>query len=246
MSFEALTKEYQSINVGCGRWYGYLYHRRIHEVKDLLCDNWVCDRCRPIKKMILCNNIARCVKEDDMNYHFVITCDGKEWREKYSWDESYAFMSEVWHNYSRVIKYHYGKDLKYIVLPRAQKTGYCHYHILLDRYVPISFLDRYRMRYGLGYVSIMYHDNPQEYLTHFKKDYEYFIPKNKKHYMTTKNIKINDSINDKKSDDLLFFQVDKKNVSWIDDMYEIIKIQSGYPLPFNMYIRRMDEIVPKT
>lgn len=189
MQIEEIREAYSGQYPLCEK-LGKLYIPEENKIMDIPCGMWPCERCRPNLKYKLYEDILRNVYNFDLQKHFVITFAGKEYREKYSIEDSYKIMSIAWHKYLNVINYHYGKII-YILLPRAQKSGYCHYHILTNKFLDWKFLNKKRKKYGLGYVSIQKNKDVAEYLnTDFFKSHEWMIPKGIRHYRCSREIKL--------------------------------------------------------
>lgn len=175
----------------CGK-LGRVYFTDSDELFDIKCRKWYCEECLNFLKYMLYFEIVKNVYMFNLQKHFIITFSGKEYRELYTPEESYAFMSKQWNRFRNVINYHYGKII-YILLPRSQKSGYCHYHIITDKYLDWKFLNEKRKKYNLGFVSIQKNKDVAEYLnTDFFKKHEWYIPSNIKHYRCSREIKIND------------------------------------------------------
>jgi hypothetical protein len=166
------------------------------------CMKWRCIECFPKLRFLLFLEILKNIYAFDMDKHFIITFEGKKLRNKISAEESFKFMNKQWDKFSKVIKRRY-PDFKYILLPRSQKNGYCHYHIITNQYIPWEFLDKKRKKYDLGFVSIQKNKSVAEYLhTDFFKDGEWVIPLNIRHVRSSRDIKLR---NLKKPEDFKFF-----------------------------------------
>ena len=191
ISFNEYKQSYNNQNNLCGEDLGHLYNSDKNKLSDVPCMKWNCEICRPILQKILYDNIVMNVLIFDLNKHFVITSPGKEFRSKYTWYESYKHMSVQWNNFLKVIKYHYG-DIDYILLPRAQGDGYCHYHILTNTWLDWKFLNKKRKKYDIGYLTITKSKSVADYLYYdYYNDHEWFIPDNVKHYRSSRSIILN-------------------------------------------------------
>lgn len=190
MKYSTLKDHYESKNVKCEKDLGRIYSLRNNSLYYVGCGKWDCARCRPRLKYNLYLDLLRYIYIYDLYYHFVITFSGNKLRQQYSYDESFVYMNKAWDKYKLVIEYRYGK-MSYIVLPRSQRNGYCHYHILTNIFPSIGFLEEKRKKYSLGFNRIKENKNVAEYLQQdYFKDHEYIIPKNIRHYRSSRNIKL--------------------------------------------------------
>jgi len=187
VDYQDFKQSYEKRYYLCGR-LGAYFDPLDGLIKPHVCNNWECSICRPKKKYILLLEIIKNVYNFDLQKHFIITFGGKQLRDQVSWDGSYIFMNKQWHKFINVINRKYGK-LIYILFPRAQGDGYCHYHILLQKYIPWKFLNEKRKNYDLGFVSIQRNKDVAEYLsTDYFKDDEWKIPFNVRRFRTSREI----------------------------------------------------------
>lgn len=228
LPFNDLKKIYNKQNYYCEK-LGKLYIPDENKLIDITCNRLSCEICRPKLKDILHKEIVKNVYSFDLQKHFIITSEGKEFREKYNYEQSYYFMNHQWNKFRKLINYHY-PNLIYVLLPRAQKTGYCHYHILTNKYIDWKFLNKKRKRYGLGYVSIQKNKDVAEYLANdYFNDNEWFIPLNIRHYRSSREIKL---MNFEKTKDNIFFNHKKTEEEILNEINEKLGIPFN---PFNEY-----------
>lgn len=261
MEFEELKMEYNSINEGCCRC-GKIYDYRKNRNNPLFCLNWSCDRCRGVLKNRLYHSVIQNIYMFNLNKHFVITSEGKEYRNKYSFEESFSFMSSQWKKFKKCIEYNYyerytkkgyyapyiGETFHYILFPRAQRDGYCHFHLIIPDEISWDFLDNIRKKYGLGYVSIQKNQSVAEYLHRdFFKDHEYIIPHNVKHYISSRALMLNNYSKPDKSKffgeidcvpEKILFKTNKKEV-----IYNTLCDVYGRALPFEEYVKEYMDLV---
>ncbi|GAH20288.1 unnamed protein product, partial [marine sediment metagenome] len=87
--------------------------------------------------------IEKAMKKHKLYTHIVVTTEGKKYRDKNDYVDSYYDMSKSF-NIIRTILSKYakkqGKHFTYICLIRAQKEGYCHLHIMTNLYIPKQLL----------------------------------------------------------------------------------------------------------
>jgi len=186
-NFKYLTKYYNRQRPKCEKC-GKLYLDEEVKVVDKLCHNWSCLKCRPRLKYILFCEIINNILSFELDKHFIITFKGKDLREQIDFWGSYKFMSEQWKLLHQCIKRKYGY-IDFILLPRAQRSGYCHYHIITNAFIDWNWLNKKRKKYNIGYVSIKRNKSVADYLqTDYFKDHEYYIPSNIKHYRSSRSI----------------------------------------------------------
>lgn len=237
MDFLELSDYYNSYNYHSSCFNGGLgeiYNLRNDNVNPISCHHWDCPKCRPNNKYKLFLETYYLVENLDFNKHFTITFQGKKIREKHSFEQSYPIMSKIWNKYKQVIEYHKGK-FDYIIFPRAQKNGYCHFHVILPKFISWKFLDEKRKLYPeLGYVRINKNVDLAQYLHQdFFKDHEYYIPKGIRHYSTSRALKFNKFSNP-------FFQEDNAIIMGNHTMQEfedLVKEKFGRPLPNEHYLK---------
>ena len=188
--FEAVKDHYSRKNKLCENRLGKYYDFKYNRIYDVGCGKWDCRKCRPRLKFDLYLDILINTYSFELDKHFVITFKGKDFRDKISWSDSYRFMNDNWVKFRKCIEYHKG-FFDYILLPRSQRSGYCHFHILLNKRISWNFLNKARKNYDFGYLSIQKNKEVAEYLHgDFFKDSEYMIPKNIRHYRSSRSIKL--------------------------------------------------------
>lgn len=233
-----LYNQYNSyfMNSGCFNGsIGEIYNSRSHKVLNMSCKMWSCPKCRKRLKYRLFLETFYLVDQLELNKHFILTFGGEEYRKKYSFYDSYKIMSNNWDKFKKVIEYHKGK-FDYILFPRAQNDGYCHYHVLLPKYISWYFLENKRKKYDeMGYLRINKNRDVAEYLhSDFFKDSEYWIPTNIKHYKSSRGIKFN-----KYRDP--FFEDDNCMILGkhsVEDLEELVEDKFKCSLPNEYYLRK--------
>ena len=96
----------------------------------------------------------------------------------------------MWNKLRNALNYKY-PDLSYILLPRAQGDGYCHYHILLNQYIQKNYIKEKLEKYDMGFFRIKQNKNVAEYLCmDYFKDSEYYLPERIRHHCSSRNIKL--------------------------------------------------------
>lgn len=188
-------KQYNEIPYYCGK--DYLYSKN-NGIEILNCKSFRCLKCRKEKIKSLLPKITNICLENDLTRHLIITFKGKELRNKISPNNSYDYTIRKFHNIHNSYRSKYGKGLKYICMNRSQENGYSHLHILINKYIPKEWLQKQIDKHNLGFFKIKHVDihRISNYLSkYWYKEHEWYIPKDKRHFSTSKNIKINDNYN---------------------------------------------------
>ena len=190
-SYEDFKKFMQKPNLVCDNHkLGLSIDLKTALIHALHCKTRNCPTCYNFKKYRLFDEILKYVYVLGLNRHFIITFPGRYYRDRITWDQSYQWMNTRWDQFKLVIEYHYGK-FDYIKLARAQQDGYCHFHLLINKYIPFKFLNEKRKNYQLGYNSIQQNTAIAEYLG---KDYwnndEWIIPPDVQNYSSSQTIKL--------------------------------------------------------
>jgi len=213
------------------------------KIHRILCSKFQCDRCRTLLKGKLKTEIQRALTEFKLYTHFVITTEGTDYRDTNDYKQSYLDMSKSWNKIRLLLSKDakkQGKHFSYICLIRAQKNGYCHLHVLTNVYIPKQRLQDISKKYfNTGFVKIKSNKDITKYLTNeFLKDHEYYIPFGRRHYSTSRNIKLNisdemDDLQDAESSMHIHLQ---PGIPIIDQIYDQIEHEYGYPPPFDFLL----------
>jgi len=236
-NFKQLSDDYNSYETHRGCYngsIGKIYNLRENVVNHVGCNHWNCPRCRKRLRWNLYEQTFYLSKSLGLDKHFIITFGGKEFRTKYTYEESYGIMSNYWDKYKKVIEYHKGK-FDYIQFARAQQDGYCHLHTIIPKFISWKFLDEKRKLYDkMGFVSINKNVDLADYLSYdFFKDREYYIPKGVRHYNSSRALTLNRFDNP-------FFQDDNVMVlgrHTVEKFEDDVLGKFGRLLPNEYYIR---------
>lgn len=168
------------------------YDLKTNEFHKVGCHCWECWLCRKNMKKKLFHEILPLTLKYNIWRHLVITVKPKEYREKDKIEQSYIDTKKAFKKLKEIIKYTYGKDFTYIAFWRAQRTGCCHVHLLIDRYIDLKWLIEKTKKYPVfGTINITKNQDSTHYLINdFYKDPEWYIPRGQRHYTTSRNIKI--------------------------------------------------------
>ena len=230
MEFVDLKRYYNSVPSMCG--FGLVYDVSTDSLFDYACMKWHCPHCRSILKYRYYIEILKYVYTMELDRHCIITCDRKNVD---SWDASFVYMNKKWVNLRLDLVRNY-PELQYILMPRSQKSGYCHYHILFNKYVSWYYISKMCRKLGLGYASIQRNKSVADYLAlDYWKDNEWVIPKNIRHIRSSRDIKLKNFVKHKCKlydgyTDIDWIKLDLRNRFGVDsdfvfDDYCISKIQ---------------------
>ncbi|EMR73030.1 hypothetical protein MBGDN05_00784 [Thermoplasmatales archaeon SCGC AB-539-N05] len=234
--FNERKKRYYGKNVYCGN--DFLYHPGKHKLIHSSCNSWSCERCRPRKMKNLLNVIVEQANDKNLTRHLVITSAGKDFREKFSPDESFDFFAKQFNQLRKYYRREFSHNLSYIALPRSQEDGFCHYHCLIGSYIPKNWLDNVLKKLGLGWCFITYVDVHRlaNYLSkYWYKEHEWFIPKGKKHYTHSADV---DLTLFAPEDNWYFIGVPRiiSPIVVANCIYECTNFLSGRPPPFDFLV----------
>ncbi|GAH92244.1 unnamed protein product [marine sediment metagenome] len=156
------------------------------------CNRLSCPRCRPKIKNKLLERVIDVALEHGLFRQLILTCPGKNWRNVHSADYSFKWMNKKFHSFKVLYERETGKKLKYIKIPRSQKSGYCHPHILISDYIIQPLIEDIIKRVGLGSIYKIKHLDIQrltKYLKNeFQKDHEWYIPTGMRHISSSMKI----------------------------------------------------------
>lgn len=237
-------KTYSNNNLSCQK--HKIYNKREHTIQNANCNQYSCSRCRPGRKHRLLNAVIEVAEKQGLTRMLTITFPGRKYRNRVSPDDSFAYNMRRFNSLKIYLKRRLGVKLEYINFPRSQKDGYCHQHILIDRYIPKSVLDDICKHLGLGSTNIKYVDIHRigGYLKAElnNKDHEWMIPKHKKHYSKSHGVTLDFSGS---NPDCYFieiptyFSINQK----IDKVYDIVNHVADRPPPFDFLLGMFQEVV---
>jgi hypothetical protein len=218
---------------------------------DIYCGHKTCERCRRRIKRQLFNGIMDVAFHNNIWRHFIVTVAGKEYRESHSITESFEDCVKAWNKLRYVIRYWYGDSFSYICFARAQKSGYCHLHILYDRFLDMRWIRRKAEKYPIFGWMRATNQNAVMYLTNdFFKDSEWHIPSNKRHYSMSRNIHF-DFLHEESDRKMILIPKQSNKLLEMEIAYQSIKNHQsvvdlssgpvfptyGYSVPFDYYVK---------
>jgi len=249
-------KKYEGRNNGCGN--NKLYSKKDHRLVDSHCNQFCCEYCRPRLLGNLKDNIVRYAEKYDLTRFITITFGGKDLRRVVRPDNSFQYVMKRFNNWREYLRRKFGLRVSYINLIRSHKDGYCHLHILIDRFIPKSWLSESTAALGLGSTNVKYVDihRVSAYLSKYfsEKDHEWFLPEGVHHYTTSRNIHLNDFVPDP---DWIYIKMPLRFVrdvngklirnykGEIECVYNHVEWYTKYPPPFEFLLGEFYDMLYK-
>ena len=112
----------------------------------LYCHSWLCARCSGKKARKIAYNLKTSF-ENRPSFLLTLTTQGHT-----SMAESYKFIARAFNRLFTLVRQKYGRFNYFKVLEPQAKRGNAHYHIILDRYIDISWLRSHLVSTGFGTV----------------------------------------------------------------------------------------------
>lgn len=229
---------YRTVNSSCGT--VEYFDSRKHKVLNNRCMRFSCGRCRNQAISNAMNDVVKAAYKFRLKRHFVITLQGKGFRKYVDPDHSFIYLARKWNIFKTYFNKKFGKKLCYIAFFRSQESGYAHMHILSGDYIPIKWIKKTFEGMKLGFAKIDYVDihHVKNYLSkYWYKEHEWFIPENKKHFTTSRDIKLGEIYEKNKDYFMLHPIFDYTNVYWkLDGYYNQIEEKTGYPPPLDFML----------
>jgi len=140
LSSTSLDSYKHNRNRFCGLWSlkGILNvkeQKRVRYVR-LGCKAWGCPICGPKKARRYRYAISRCAVEKSLDRFLTLTLDPSKCPAEYS----IKYIRICWSKFRTYLKRRYSVSVSFITVLELQKNGYAHLHILIDRYVPQSWI----------------------------------------------------------------------------------------------------------
>jgi hypothetical protein len=108
-------------------------------------------------------------------------------------DGSVDYIRECWSKFRIYLKRKFGTPVQFIVILELQQSGMAHLHALIDRYIPLDWLNIAWSAVGGGFTWIKYVDvhRVSAYLTKYlTKDLFTAVASKKKRISTSREIKL--------------------------------------------------------
>lgn len=232
-------KTHSNKNLGCGN--DIIFNETKHQCYVAGCGQYSCSRCRPkaIKKLI--DKSSKYAQENGLTRLLSFTLPTGV-RDNMAPDDSFEYAQLIWNSVRKYFKRDFKENLNYILFPRSHSNGYCHFHALVDRYIPKSWLDKVMFNLHLGTSDIKYVDVQRvgSYLGAYlqKKEHEWYLPKHKKHYSTSANIHFEEWI---PSDTLHFIEMPLNSDERVNCVYANVEFLTKKPPPFDFILAEFQE-----
>ena len=104
----------------------------------LSCKSWACAYCAPRRARKLKRSIVEQAQLHTLDRFLTLTLDPKKGTPEESWDR----IKAAWAKFRVYLARKVGRGFQYLWVVEAQKNGYAHLHILIDRYVPQVWIKR--------------------------------------------------------------------------------------------------------
>ena len=148
--FKTVADKVQYLKINCGKTTLLLHAILPGETrwgfKRLLCNSWLCRKCRIKRTRIWCNRVSNYFKNDRISI-LTLTFD-----RTFSIDEAFANSSRCFNRFRTQLTRQMGKFMYVKVIEPQPKSGYPHFHILVNRYLPHRILKSIAISSGFGKV----------------------------------------------------------------------------------------------
>lgn len=124
----------------------------------LRCKAWTCPKCGPRRAKRLRRAIVEQAEAQGLNIFLTLTMDPKKGTAAESWPR----IKDTWKKFQVYLGRRYGKGVKFLWVLEAQKSGYAHLHILLDRFVPQAWIKHAWDDLGGGRIVFIERANVQK------------------------------------------------------------------------------------
>jgi len=125
--------------------------KRFRHIARLGCKRWGCPRCGPKKAKRLRHAIIKAATQLEMRRFLTLTLDPRHCTA----EESEKYIKACWAKLRVYLNRFNGESIDFIWVMERQKSGYAHLHILVDRYLPHSWIQKSWQAVGGGkFVNI--------------------------------------------------------------------------------------------
>ena len=130
-SFQALGR-----NPHCGIWsvvgFGDPNLQKFHRLN---CKCWNCKHCGPKKAKRYRYLIAQLAEQEHLTRFLTLTLDPKKIK-----GNSVSHLRRVFNKFRLYLRRRFGSSIKYIAVLEFQQSGIAHLHVLVDRFIPQSWI----------------------------------------------------------------------------------------------------------
>ena len=162
----------------------------VHEHHRADCKKLSCHRCGPKRARRYKHAIAREAEAHNLTRFLTLTLDPKR---AGNVDGSVGYIRECWSKFRTYLKRKFGTRVQFIVILELQQTGMAHLHALIDRYIPLDWLNKAWSAVGGGFTWIKYVDvhRVSAYLTKYlTKELFTAVASKKKRVSTSRGIRL--------------------------------------------------------
>jgi len=118
----------------------YLHHARLG------CKAWACSRCGPRKARRLRHAITKWAVQKNLSRFLTLTLNPRAC----SPEESVEYIRACWNKFRTYLKRRFGVRVSFILVLELQRSGYAHFHILLNRYIEQAWISEAWQAVGGG------------------------------------------------------------------------------------------------
>lgn len=137
------------------------------------CKNWECEKCRQMKAKKYSERTFSIFKGKKVRF-FTVTFDRSR-----SCEDTWKAAASCWNTFRTAMVKKIGKTTYVRVVEPQPKSGYPHFHILLDRYLPASWITKELKLSGFGKIKDIHLLDGQDAFYYVLKYLKKPWPKNK-------------------------------------------------------------------
>lgn len=130
----------------------FFYNQVSKEYAPFNCHSWNCEVCGPKRARKLVKSISKWARKKGLDRFLTLTLQPSKLpdyaRSPY---QSYYYMMYVWRKFRVYLYRRYGR-ISYVWVVEPHKSGFCHIHILIDRFIPQRWISSVFSRLGGGKI----------------------------------------------------------------------------------------------
>ena len=115
----------------------------------LRCKSWSCARCGPAKAFKLQKAVAEKARDNDLTRLLTLTLDPKTVPDGV---DQIRYIRNVWRKFRVYLTRRFGRSVSYIAILELHQSGRPHLHILVNRYIPQSWISETWENLGGGRI----------------------------------------------------------------------------------------------
>lgn len=161
--------------------------------KRLFCKKWSCKRCGPIKAWQACRDIPKFIKEKSLNRFLTLTLDPKKVPEDIN---VHKYIWKVWAKFRTYLKRKLKEKISYICVLELHKSGMPHLHILVNRFIPQSWISNSWSAVGGGKIVFIEKIKDAKRIGYYLSKYltkniDAILPRRLRRITSSRDIKLN-------------------------------------------------------